>query len=108
MVKIKSVLNSEGAIRSYEIHVDGRTLVKPNGATQDFDTYEQACKAVQQVEEMTQTRVRHETLAQAKGAMQFQFMVMQDGVDFGCHADFGNGMEPFYPDTPTSRFYKKG
>ena len=49
-------------------------------------------------ETMEQKRVRHEALANAKGATQFQFVVMQDGVDFGCHADFGNGMEPFYPD----------
>lgn len=56
----------------------------------------QICGAT--AETMEQKRVRHEALAKAKGATQFQFVVMQDGVDFGCHADFGNGMEPFYPD----------
>lgn len=88
--------------------MDGRALVQKNGVPCEFYTYEHACKVVQQVEEMEQTRARHEFLAKAKGATQFQFMAMQDGIDFGCHADFGNGMEPFYPDTPTSRFYQQG
>ncbi len=62
----------------------------------------------EQQENMGRIRSRHEDLAKALGATEFQFIVMQDGIDFACHADFGNGMEPFYPDTPTNRFYQQG
>ena len=60
------------------------------------------------VAEQGQFEINHEDLAKALGATEFQFIVMQDGIDFACHADFGNGMEPFYPDTPTNRFYQQG
>lgn len=98
MVKIEAILNGEGVIRSYEVHVDGKALVQQNGVPSQFETQEQACKVMQQVEKMEQTRARHEALAKAKGATQFQFVVMPDGVDFGCQADFGDGLKPFYPE----------
>ena len=68
-------------------------------------TDEQIAKAIDtakiiasQKEAMENTRARHEALAKEKGASKFQFIVMQDGVDFACHADFGNGWVPFYPE----------
>ncbi|WP_336580078.1 hypothetical protein [Alcaligenes sp. CHO6] len=98
MVKIVPTLNGEGVEQSYEVHVNGRALVEKNGVPCKFDTFEQACKLKQQVEEMEKTRVRHESLAKAKGAINFEFIPMQDGIDFVCLADFGNGLTTFYPD----------
>lgn len=53
---------------------------------------------MQENETMEQKRQRYEALTKARGAKRFEFIPIQDGVDFGCHANFGHGMEPFYPD----------